>query len=64
LNDDWGFGCPVWNMHQVLDYDRKNKPDIANVLDSFIPMDNGNPNQCVMFNQADGEIEGQNHFEF
>jgi hypothetical protein len=65
LGDGRGFGCPIWDMHQVLNYDRVKTPMIAHVLDSFIPMDKAGvyPIECLMFNQAEGEIEGQLHFK-
>jgi hypothetical protein len=64
LGDNRGIGCPVWDMHLVSNYDREKKPEIATILDSFIPMDDHmTPKQCVMFNQTDGEIEGQLHFK-
>lgn len=65
LDDGRDFGCPVWDMHQLLNYDRVKKPEIATILDSFIPMDKdgGYPIQCLMFDRMDGEIEGQLHFK-
>jgi hypothetical protein len=65
LGDGRGFGCPIWDMHAVHNYDQVKVDDLKRILDSFIPMDKEKvyPLECVMFNQQDGEIEGQLHFK-
>ena len=65
LDDDCGLGCPIWDLHTVHNYGQVKNKDFKRILDSFIPMDKDNiyPVECLMFNRADGEIEGQLHFE-
>lgn len=63
LDDGRGFGCPVWDAHLATKYKRFSPA--SQILDALIPMDKKcNPLQCSMFNQIDGEIEGQGHLEF
>lgn len=58
LDDGRGHGCPVWDMHLVHNYDQVKNKGFKRILDSFIPMDaKRNPKQCLMFDQAEGEIE-------
>jgi hypothetical protein len=62
LGDDKGFGCPIWDLHTVHNYDQVKNKDIKRILESFIPTkDDGFPGQCLMFKGIDGEIEGQLH---
>jgi hypothetical protein len=65
LGDDRDFGCPIWDLHTVHNYEQIKKDDFRRILDSFIPMDKEKvyPGQCLMFMQAVGEIKGQLHFE-
>ena len=46
-----GPGCPVWGLHLSLNYERNRDENMAEILDSFIPMsDDGLTNlQCKMF---------------
>jgi hypothetical protein len=63
LGDDREFGCPIWDMHTVHNYDQVKNEDLKRILESFIPTkDNGFPDKCLMFTQTDGEIEGQLRF--
>lgn len=65
LGDGRGFGCPIWDLHTVHNYDQVKNKDFQRILDSFIPMDKDGlyPAECLMFDQADGEIPGQLHFK-
>lgn len=49
-------GCPIWDMHMLLNYDRDK---CGQALDALIPMDKEmNPQQCRMF-EWNGECRGQ-----
>jgi hypothetical protein len=64
LDDGRGFGCPIWDLHTVHNYDQVKNADFKRILESFIPTkENGFPAKCLMFEQAEGEIEGQLYFK-
>lgn len=76
LDDGRGFGCPIWDLHMLWNYDqiehslhriKKAKAKIVKeALEHFIPTrEDGFPDQCKMFlSKNEIDIEGQAKFEF
>lgn len=64
LDDGRGCGCPIQDLHLAHNYDQVKNEDIKMILETFIPTkEDGFPDKCLMFTQAEGEIVGQMHFE-
>ena len=62
--DGRGFGCPIWDAHQVANYKQCGDEVIKEILEILWPSDDKHyPAKCSMFS-PNGECEGQLKLEY
>ena len=68
LDDGRGFGCPIWDIHMIFNYDAVGKngnKDIKQILDTLIPTtkDKLYADKCSMFDWNEKDLQGQMKFK-